>query len=379
MRSGRWTGRGVVVAAVVACASAGASAEIRRMVWYEVDNAATTLVGAEGIPTNLEGYRTFDLYAICSPDTRLIVADFGIVGAYHGGRSFWTTQEVLKVLDNAAKPTGIHPRLVELIPQMEFDTTVTMGEWGGWIVLTGDGIADSFHPRGFMLAWMAPFSRVNGRDQVAQVRPVEGHILLARVTVTSSGEFGEDTSDTEFLGGTIFLAGQDAGGHFGGEDPSTGLFYVPNAFGARTHVSGAPPVRAPRRPDGSSASGVTWPPAEGQRPPSVLDMDFNGVVDARDVAYAVGRLGSRDETADIDGDGKVSALDIAIMVRRFAQQGRPLGDMPEEVVDEREQQVLTKAVRKAVRIEHRQTRNEAREEKGRQKKFLKLMKKWGVI
>ena len=119
---------GVLLAAGLSWCCSIASGGVIGTVWIEVDNRVGTVGDAAGMETGLEGIRTFDLFAMVTPDTSLWLADFGFASTYSEHRSMWTNRQVYQNPfggDVRSKSSGLlrTPEFAAL----EFDTYLAFG------------------------------------------------------------------------------------------------------------------------------------------------------------------------------------------------------------------------------------------------------------
>lgn len=183
--------------------------------WTEV-----AIVDDPGDATNMAGLRTFDLWVTMEAGDVLNAADFGIAGPNIG---LSTTQTVFNhPFGNDLEPTAF---FLGAFPDLEWDTYLAMGDLNGdlgeitvqsanWAVITA--VWNPNAPGGFSTA-----SPNSGLD-----------LILARITVSSAGGFGDFTGLFEFLGGELFVSGSGPNGLFGQQiaDLQLGVVTVPNAF-----------------------------------------------------------------------------------------------------------------------------------------------------
>ncbi|MCB9838981.1 MAG: hypothetical protein H6813_06540 [Phycisphaeraceae bacterium] len=293
---------------MLACAgiaASSASAGVHGLIWVEVDNSVATIRSAAGIPTGLEGVRTFDLFAVVTSDTRVVAADFGFVGYNRGfDDNMWTTQSVYQHEDGGdAQAVGVG--LLRGQEALEFDTYVGLGMIDTQIVKNTTILSMDWSPAMFQGAWYGvDFSEP---DYYLAQGDDEGKLFLARISVSSEGEFGEDTGATEWLGGRVFLGGFDDHSEFGMNVAETGLFVAPNAFGYA-----APPDRpaGSGRPPGADDAG-----SDSTEPTAAFgDVNDDGVVDPQDLLLIQQHFGESGSAYDLSGDGLVDAEDVSILM-----------------------------------------------------------------
>jgi len=296
-----------VAAAMVMLAGlavSSASAGVESMVWVEVDNSVGTVGATAGEPTGLEGVRTFDLYAVVTPDTRVWVADFGYVGVHQGyDNNMWTTQAVYQHPNGGDLQSNMIGVLSSLVA-LEFDTYVGMGMLDSQVVMNTAILGANWSPALFEAAWYG--TQYTADAWLPAVGDAAGRLFLARISVSSAGGFGDPTGDSEWLGGTVFISGEDDLGEFGQAIPATGLFEVGNAFPTApvAAVSGGGDGGADASDSDTPESSVPWG-----------DLNGDGALDSLDVLAMQQVYGSDDSSADLNEDGIVSDLDVVILLK----------------------------------------------------------------
>ncbi|MCB9838980.1 MAG: hypothetical protein H6813_06535 [Phycisphaeraceae bacterium] len=358
------------VASVMMCAGlavSGARAGVEEVFWVEVDNSVGTVGAAAGEATGLDGVRTFDLYAIVSPDTRVWAADFGYVGVHNGyDDNMWTTQPIYQHEfgdDVRSGFVGFAPEYAAV----EFDTYVGLGMLDSQTVMNTVILGVDWSPGLIKGAWFG--MEYTDDEWIAAVGDDDGRLFLARISVASEGVFGEDTGDSEWLGGRVFLSGDDVDGDFGQWDPVSGLFLAPNAFDAP--AGPAPVYQAPdefAEPEPEAANAVFG------------DVNDDGVADSTDLMILQRALGSTDSRFDLNRDGIVDALDVQALLpvigRSDQSSGATAGD---ERTDElaglspQERKQIEKAQRKA---EKERLKAEKQAAKAAAKEAQRIEREW---
>ncbi len=367
-----------MVAASAGLAASNALGGVEEVVWVEVDNTVGTIDQTAGVPTGLNGVRTFDLYAVVTPDTKVWVADFGYVGDYQGyDENMWTTQSVYQNefgRDVQAPMVGS----MEMFAALEFDTYVGMGMLDSKIVMNTVILGGNWSSSGFELAWYG--SQYSGGVWEPAVGDEDDLLFLARVSVASDGAYGDTTGDDEWLGGWVFISGEDNDGRFGQADPKTGLFYAENAF--------PEPVAVIAGTNGGGGSGgAEETPDEPE--PLYGDVNLDDVVDMVDLMLVQRSIGTSNSSRDVNGDGIVDAVDVAEIMEilgsseTFAGSGG--GGVDDGAAEDeyanltpKERKKLEKAQRKAeqqrLKAERKAVKADAKERKRQEKERKKADK-----
>jgi len=207
----------LAIAAGLLCACA-AHARPLGAFWVEVDNSAGNTPDMVGGDTT--GTRTFDLFVQLEAGDVVYVADFGIAGPNDG---LSTTQTVWQ------HPTGgdvatVNPQPFEA--NVVWDTHVALGDLTNLGQISTPVGPIDWDPAGFEGAWSAS---VGGQGFA---NPDNGNAMwLARITVSSAGAFGENTTALgEYLGGEFFVSGEGPNGQFPNSVAAKGVVSVGNAF-----------------------------------------------------------------------------------------------------------------------------------------------------
>lgn len=354
----------------LASVATSASAGVYGTVWIEVDNSVGMFGEAAGLPTGLEGVRTFDLYAIVTPDTEFFAADFGFVSGYGYEPSMWTTQSVYQHEAGG----DVRSRMVGLLrasdfAALEFDTYVGMGSVKTDIVRNTSIFGADWSPAEFKVVWFtAPLTDTT----IGQTTPdEEGRIFLARISVESQGALGEDTSADEYLGGMLFVSGRDSQYSFGTVGGGAGMLPTRNAF------EGSGPLFFEDLHDG-----LVSEPGD-----LVGDLNFDRVIDERDLEILYSAFGTMNRMYDLTGDGLIEVSDVWKMLILIDPANTQTIDFPttakerrkaqkryqktlrkaqkaEAKAEKRLQRQIRKTVRKALREQRRQERRERRESRG---------------
>jgi len=344
-----------------------AQAGVEEIVWVEIDNSVGTMGDVVGEPTGLVGVRTFDLYAVVSPDTRIWVADFGFVGDHKGhDDNLWTTQSVYQH-EHGGDVQMSYVGNAAVSPALEFDTYVGLGMLDSKIVMNTTILGGDWSPAMFQLAWYG--AQFDGDFWMPAVGDDDGRVFLARISVESLGGYGDATGDDEWLGGRLFISGEDDRGEFGQADPESGLFLAPNAF----------PEPAGANIAGSNGSG----PGGGGGSEAVdeallYDVNGDGALDMQDLLQLQQNLGLTDGQMDFNGDGIVDALDVEMMIEMLSAPGgfqAPGADEPEDPtagMTDKERKKYEKAQRKA---EKQAAKAAAKEQKRLEKERRKEAKR----
>jgi hypothetical protein len=293
-------------------AASGVRAGVEEIVWVEVDNSVGTMGDTAGVPTGLDGVRTFDLYAVVTPDTNIWAADFGYVGVHQGfDDNMWTTQAVYQH-GMGGDVQSVAIGMIADLSALEFDTYVGLGMLDSQVVMNTAILSVSWSPAMFQGAWFG--TQYTADSWIPSVGDAEGRVFLARISVASDGGFGELTGGTEWLGGRVFLSGDDDEGEFGMMIAASGLFVAPNAF----------PVAAPTI---AASDGGGWDePDEGAAPEPVHgDLNGDGVVSTVDLQLMQGLLGTSSTNADLNSDGIVDAQDVGLLTGMLGDAGAGVG------------------------------------------------------
>lgn len=341
-----------------------AHAGVQEIVWVEVDNSVGTMGVATGEPTGLDGVRTFDLFAIVTDDTRVWAADFGFVGTNQGfDDNMWTTQSVYQHEygeDTQSRMVGA----IETMAALEFDTYVGLGMLDSKVVMNTAILGVEWSPGMFEGAWYG--SQYTADYWTPATGDEAGRLFLARISVASDGDYGEATGASEWLGGRVFISGEDDAGEFGQYEPATGLFLAPNAFpeSAPANVAGS---------NGGSSAGVEPMPEEFDPYEGELTYDLNGDgnVDAQDLLVLQRNIGGTDGRMDFDLDGMIGASDVRMLVDAIEAEAANATDgmTPKELKQ------YEKAQRKAEKQREKEARQAAKAAEKEQKRIEKERKK----
>lgn len=344
-----------------------AHAGVQEIVWVEVDNSVGTMGDATGEPTGLDGVRTFDLFAIVTDDTRVWAADFGFVGTHQGfDDNMWTTQSVYQHEmggDTQSQVAGA----IRSLSALEFDTYVGLGMLDSKVVMNTTILGVEWSPGMFEGAWYG--SQYTGDYWTPATGDDDGKLFLARVSVESMGGYGDATGGDEWLGGRIFISGEDDRGEFGQHDPRSGLFLTPNAF----------PEHAPANVAGSNGGGsgndVVVEPEPSEIDPydgeMTFDLNGDGSVNAQDLLVMQQHFGGTDGRMDFNLDGVIDALDVQMLVDAIeAEAANPTDDMTPK-----ERKQYEKAQRKAEKQREKEARQAAKAAEKEQKRLEKERKK----
>ena len=208
-----------IVAGVVLAVTGNALALPQSAFWSEVP-----VVDDPGDSSDLTGFRSFDLFVTFDPGDIIYAQDFGVAGPNDGlnlspGQDFYQHE--------FGSDKAVNPDTIDFFPDLAYDTRGQMGDraWDEYTLPAGpilwgtNGPGDGF--------W-----GVTAGETVTPASPdVNGDYWFARVTVSSVGGFGEQTSGLgEYLGGELFVSGEGPLGDFGMFFPPDGVVSIPNAF-----------------------------------------------------------------------------------------------------------------------------------------------------
>lgn len=371
-----------VVVGVLALVTA-ANAGVYGTVWIEVDNSVGVIGEAAGVPTGLEGVRTFDLFALVTPDTDILVADFGFVASYSSRHSMWTTQEVYQNQyggDTQSRAVGLL-RSAD-IAALEFDTYVGLGMIDSQIVMNTNISGGDWSPSGFKAAWyVVPTGDFTVTPAVGDPN---GRLFLARITVTSSRPFGDHEDVGEFLGGMVYLGGYDSRGDIGLSRVATGLFQTGNAF------AGPEPAYVGSVGNGDDANdGDDDNPSDGADTGAGVDdgdgaegvnqfteryngdLNADGVVDSKDMALMQGAFGTLNPVYDMNGDFLVEDRDLQMLLFLID------GTIPESAANltPKQQRKAQKQHEKMLKNAKKQIDKEEKELRKAERKVIKALTK----
>lgn len=369
---------GLVVLALCAAGAVlptmSAEAAVYGTVWVEVDNSEGGINEAEGVPTGLDGWRTFDLYAIVTSDTEILVADFGFVASdSQGARPMWTTQEVYQnEFGDNSQSSLIGALRMPQVAALEYDTYVGLGKIDTTLVRNATILGADWNPEMFRTAWFT--SVESGKPVIPAKGDEEDRLFLARITVSSASGFGDYSASGEYLGGAFYIGGSDQHGGIGLSIAQQGVFPTRNAFDGPEPLYFSP-VEGIENPNADPASAdeevlPTW----SRRDRLDGDMNFDGVTDELDMELLLSVYGTRNPLYDLTGDLLIEQGDVLMLNFLIT------GEFPE--FDEgtpNEQRKAARAYRKlmkqAIKAEENAEKRSARVAKRSYKRLRKELKR----
>ncbi len=181
-------------------------------IWVEIP-----IVDSPDDPTDLTGYRSFDLYLFVEPGDTIEAADFG----YSGAGDLFSTQDVFQ--HPFGSDTEPHELFEDVFPDIVYDTFVALGDLDGTngeINVTPP--LDTSDPMNITAAWArAPSSPAAGPGggvfPDGKFLSITGSIWLGRFTISSKTDYAETNSSLfETIEGHCHVIGDGPNGEFGG-------------------------------------------------------------------------------------------------------------------------------------------------------------------
>lgn len=185
-------------------------------------------------PTNLTGFRSFDLFIQLEPGDTILSLDSrapldSTDDLYTDGLILGDGQNYFQ--HNLGSDTAMDPVIVPLIPDVIYDSRFQMG------LAEHDEYLAYFSPDWVPTGMLASIGVANIGGDLRPAHPdSSGAFWYGRFTVNSLGNFGDNTSGlNEFLGGQILISGNGPNGVFGGAGIGgtgilDGVVDIPNAF-----------------------------------------------------------------------------------------------------------------------------------------------------
>jgi len=207
-----------MLTAAAALTIAGSALAVPQGDAFWVENV---VVDNGGDAADLTGFRSFDLYVQLEAGDVVTAADFGIAGPNSG---LSTTQSIFEhAFGGNLAP---NPAFIGAFPDLAYDTFLRLGDLDGAASQITVQSFDFSNPAALTAVW-----NPNAPGGFNQAVPDGGNaMILASITVSSAGGFGDLTGGLEFLGGELFLSGEGPNGTFGREVAANGVVTVPNAF-----------------------------------------------------------------------------------------------------------------------------------------------------
>jgi len=365
-----------------------ARAGVTGAVWIEVDNSVATYGDAAGMETGLEGVRTFDLYAIMTPDTEIFAADFGFVSPAWGHQVMRSASEIYQnPLGGDTRSTLVGKLRMQEFAALEFDTYLSMGAFEPMVVRNAFILGADWTRAGFRAAWAVPLTSDTAIEPARA--DADGRLFLARISVYAPGSFGDMNNASE-LGGAFFLGGRDSHGGFGMLNPDSGKFWTQNAFAGpiiQHFVSSDDGGDHSQQDTGSGSPGDSGFDDGVVEPRDRFDGDMNGdgVVDGEDMAVLQGAFGTLNPVYDLNGDMLIEEHDVQMLLYLIdgtIPESNPTMTRQEQKKAARHYAKLMKKAkalvvkdRKAVEKERRKTLKKTVKELKKQQKLAKKAEK----